>query len=76
MGVNNVCNLCSNVIYINSALSIICFTCSNVLLYTNVIIHSRCVFVFGLIATLLGYVITQVLGFSDYPSGTCCVGFL
>ena len=44
--------LCSNVIYINSALSIICFTCSNVLLYTNVITHSRCVFVFGLIATL------------------------
>ena len=36
--------LCSNVIYINSALSIICFTCSNVLSYTNVITHFWCVF--------------------------------
>ena len=36
--------LCGNVIYIRSALSIICFTCSNILLYTNVITYFRCVF--------------------------------
>ena len=40
--------LCSEVVYVNSALSIICFTCSSILLYTNVITHFRCVFVFGL----------------------------
>ena len=34
--------------YINLALSIICFTCSSVLLYMNVITHSWCVFVFGM----------------------------
>ena len=37
---------------VNSALSIIFFTCSSVLLYTNVITHSRCLFVFGLNAIL------------------------
>jgi len=45
--------LCGNVIYINSALSIICFTRSNVLLHTNVITYSRFVFVFGLITTFV-----------------------
>ena len=30
----------------------ICFICSSVLLYTNVITHSRCVFVFGLNVSL------------------------
>ena len=44
--------LCGNVIYIRSALSIICFTCSNILLYTNMISHSQYVFVFGLNAIL------------------------
>ena len=42
------CASVSDVVYINLALSIICFTCSSVLLYTNVITHFRCVFVFGL----------------------------
>ena len=40
------------VVFVNSALSIICFTCSSVLLYTNVITHSRRVFVFRLNAIL------------------------
>ena len=41
----------SDVVYINLALSIY-FTCSSVLLYTNVITHSRYVFVFGMNAIL------------------------
>ena len=52
------CKMCvilgSDVNYINSALSIICFTCSNILLYMNVITHSQCVFVFGLIVICSG----------------------
>ena len=50
--------LWNDVIYINSTLSIACFTCSNVLLYKNVITHSRCVFVIGLIAILFKWAIT------------------
>jgi len=46
--------LWSGVNYINSAISIIRFTCSNILLYINVITHSQCVFVFGLIAICSG----------------------
>ena len=46
--------LWSSVNYINSAVSITCFTCSNILLYMNVITHSRCVFVFWLIAICSG----------------------
>ena len=44
--------LCSEVVYLNPALSIICFACSSVLLYMNMITHSRCAFMFGLIVIL------------------------
>ena len=40
--------LLSDVVYVNLALSIICFTCSSILLYMNVITHFRYLFAFGL----------------------------
>jgi len=40
--------LWNDVVYVNSALSIICLTCPSALLYMNMITHSLCVFVFGL----------------------------